>query len=248
MWTTELELYVNELLATASFRDYCPNGIQVQGRDRVERLVTGVTASVALLDAAIELGADAVLVHHGYFWKGENPVVAGPKRQRLQRLLAHDINLLAWHLPLDAHPELGNNAGLGAAMGWTPVGRFGDGELGWHGTVADGKTAGGIATQLAAVLGREPLLVGEPQRPVARVGWCTGAADRYFDAAIAAGVDLFVTGEASEPAVHLAREAGVAFIAAGHHATERFGVQALGDHLAQKFGISHTFVEIPNPV
>ena len=244
----ELELYLNDLLQAARFRDYCPNGLQVQGRETVTHIVTGVTASLALIEAAIDVHADAILVHHGYFWKGEDGRVVGQKHARLKRLFAHDLNLFAYHLPLDAHPDLGNNAQLGALLGIEPQGRFGDDELGWIGTLPEATTLGAFAETVTARLDRVPLVIGEADRPVRTVGWCTGGAQGWFDAAVAAGVDVYLSGEASEQTTHLARESGVAYIGAGHHATERGGVRALGNHLAERFGVRHTFIDIPNPV
>ncbi|MBU6492471.1 MAG: Nif3-like dinuclear metal center hexameric protein [Burkholderiales bacterium] len=244
----ELELYLNEALQTAQFRDYCPNGLQVEGRPEVNRLITGVTASQALLEEAIRWRADAVLVHHGYFWKGEDPRIVGYRRRRLALLLTHDINLFAYHLPLDAHPELGNNAQLGARLGLSATERFGPEQLGWLGTLETSTDAGTLAQRVGAALGRAPLLLGEPGRSVRRVAWCTGAAQNMFEAAVAAGADVYLSGEVSEQTTHLARETGVVYIGAGHHATERWGVMALGEHLAQRFGIEHRFVDIVNPV
>jgi dinuclear metal center YbgI/SA1388 family protein len=240
----QLELYLNDLLQAARFRDYCPNGLQVQGRESVAHIVTGVTASLALIEAAIEARADAIVVHHGYFWKGEDARVVA----RLKQLLAHDINLFAYHLPLDAHPELGNNAQLGALLGITPLGRFGEDELGWVGELPEATTLGAFAATVESRLGRVPLVIGGADRPVRTVGWCTGGAQGWFDAAVAVGVDVYLSGEASEQTTHLARESGVAYIGAGHHATERGGVRALGNHLAEHFGLRHTFIDIPNPV
>ncbi|WP_354535454.1 Nif3-like dinuclear metal center hexameric protein [Ralstonia sp. 1138] len=244
----ELELYLNDLLQAPRFRDYCPNGLQVQGRETVTHIVTGVTASLALIEAAIEARADAILVHHGYFWKGEDGRVVGQKHARLKPLLAHDLNLFAYHLPLDAHPDLGNNAQLGALLGITPQGRFGDDELGWIGALPEATTLGAFAQTVSAKLNRAPLVIGDDNRSVRTVGWCTGGAQGWFGAAVAAGVDVYLSGEASEQTTHLARESGVAYIGAGHHATERGGVRALGNHLAERFGVRHTFIDIPNPV
>ena len=243
----EIEKYASTLLDAAAFKDYAPNGIQVEGRAEVRKLVSGVTASLALLDQAQAWGADAVLVHHGYFWKGESPVLTGPKRKRLKLLLAHDISLLAYHLPLDAHPELGNNAQLAARLGWQIEGWFAGG-VAAHGRTAAAVPLSEFSRHLAGVLGREPLTLGDPARRVERVAWCTGAAQDLFESAVDLGVDVFVTGEVSERTTHLARETGVAFIAAGHHATERYGVQALGGHLAERFGLDHRFVDVDNPV
>ena len=240
--------YLDGLLMPGKFRDYCPNGLQVEGCDEIRRIVTGVTASQALLDAAVDRQADAILVHHGYFWKGEDGRVTGIRRRRLATLLEKDINLLAYHLPLDAHPELGNNARLAARFGWLPDGRFGEQEIAWLGSLAEPGNLGQLVEKLGHGLGRPPLVIGEPQRPVRRIAWCSGGAQGYFEQAIALGVDAYLSGEISEQTVHLARESGVAYIAAGHHATERYGVQALGDHLAERFGIDCEFVDVDNPV
>ncbi|NLP65328.1 Nif3-like dinuclear metal center hexameric protein [Paraburkholderia sacchari] len=244
----ELELYLNNLLESARFKDYCPNGLQVEGRRRVEKIATGVTASLAFLEAALEWGADAVLVHHGYFWRNEAPQITGRKHRRLKALLANDLNLFAYHLPLDSHPELGNNAQLGAKLGWIGEKRFGDQDLGWMTTLPMPITLAHFSAQVEQTLGRAPLVLGDPDWELRHVAWCTGAAQGYFDAAIDAGADVFLTGEISEPTTHTAAESGVAFLAAGHHATERFGVQAVGAHLAEAFDIEHLFIDIHNPV
>ena len=230
--------------------DYCPNGLQVEGRPQVRRIVSGVTASQALLDAAVEAEADVVLVHHGYFWKGEDACITGMKRRRLQTLLGNDISLLAYHLPLDLHPEVGNNVQLARQLDITVEGALDPDNpkvVGLLGSLAEPMSARDFARRVQEVLGREPLLV-EGQGMVRRVGWCTGGGQGYIDQAIAAGVDLFLTGEASEQTFHSARENCVGFIAAGHHATERYGVQALGDYLARRFAIEHLFIDCPNPV
>ncbi|HYD59760.1 MAG TPA: Nif3-like dinuclear metal center hexameric protein [Noviherbaspirillum sp.] len=242
--------YLEQTLDINRFRDYCPNGLQVEGRPDIKKLVTGVTASLALIEAAVEHGADAILVHHGYFWRGEDARVVGPKHRRLKLLLEHDVNLFAYHLPLDMHPEFGNNAQLASHVGLIPDGRFGENDLGWLGVPADHsvKTVGDLARTVEERLGRAPLVIGDPAQRLGRVGWCTGAAHGMLGDAIAAGASAYLSGEVSEPTVHLARETGVAYLACGHHATERFGVQALGAHLAQQFGIEHIFVDIPNPV
>ncbi|MFU8764974.1 MAG: Nif3-like dinuclear metal center hexameric protein [Haliea sp.] len=243
--------YTDALLRAAHFADYCPNGLQVQGRGEVQRIVSGVTACQALLDAAVELGADLVLVHHGFFWRGEAQPVVGMKRRRLGTLLLHDISLLAYHLPLDAHPELGNNARLGALLGMSdqqPLDADSPEAVGNIGSLEAPLQVSALLAQLEALTGRAPLHIGDPDLPVQRIAWCTGAAQSYIGAAVAAGADLFLTGEASEQTVHIAREEGLQFIAAGHHATERYGVQALGEHLAARFGLEHLFVDIDNPV
>jgi dinuclear metal center YbgI/SA1388 family protein len=244
----ELVSYLDRLLEPTKFKDYCPNGLQVEGRGEVRRIVAGVTASQALLDAAVARGADAVLVHHGYFWKGDDGRVTGIRRQRLGTLINHDINLLAYHLPLDAHLELGNNAQLALGLGWLPEGRFGEQDIAWLGTLAEPADLATVSGNVERLLGREPLVIGEAGRPVRRIAWCSGGAQGYFEQAIALGVDAYVSGEISEQTVHLARESGVAYIAAGHHATERGGVQALAAHLSEKFGLDCEFVDIENPV
>lgn len=236
------------LLQPARFKDYGPNGLQVEGRREVRRLVSGVTASRALIEAAIDDGADAIFVHHGLFWRGQSGVVTGWMKQRLALLLAHDINLYAYHLPLDAHAELGNNAQLGRVLGLAlePT-RFGEQELGFLGAgqFADAQA---LARHAAQQLGREVTLVDPGHgRPLQRIAWCSGGAQSYFEAAIAAGADAFLTGEISEPQAHLARECGVAFLACGHHATERYGAPAVAAHVAATLGVAHRFIEIENP-
>ncbi len=244
-----LTQYLNELLKPEGFKDYCPNGLQVEGREEIRRLVCGVTANQALLDLAIAEQADAILVHHGWFWRGETGVITGIKRNRLKTLLANDINLYAYHLPLDAHPALGNNVGLAKAAGWQQTGVFGDQGLGCIGIPEAPATVATLAANLEKFLGRPPFVLAESlDKPIGRIAWCTGGAQSYFEAAIAAGADAFVTGEVSEPMVHLARETGVAYIAAGHHATERFGVQALGEVIAAHFGIGVRYLDVDSPV
>lgn len=246
----QLSEYLACLLDIGRIRDFSPNGLQVEGRGRIAKLVTGVTASQALIDAALADGADAILVHHGYFWRGEDGRITGTRRHRLKSLLANDLNLYAYHLPLDMHAELGNNAQLGLRLGLVRDGQFGENDLGWLGRPEDPQlcTVGELAARIEQQLGRAPLIIGDPQQLAGRVGWCTGAAQGYLDDAIAAGANTYLSGEISEPTVHLARESGVAYLACGHHATERYGVQALGEHLATHFGVHHRFIDIDNPV
>ncbi len=245
---TELESYLNTLLDVGRFKDYGPNGVQVEGKPEVRKLVSGVTASLAFIEAAIEQQADAVLVHHGLFWRGYEGRITGWLKRRIELLLAHQITLFAYHLPLDAHAELGNNAQLGAKLKLLADGRFGEQDLGFIGSAAQALTPAALTALLTYRLGRAPVLVeGQPGRPLSRIAWCTGGAQGYFEAAIAAGADAFITGEISEPQAHLARETGVAFLACGHHASERFGAPAVGAHLAENFGLEHTFIEIDNP-
>jgi dinuclear metal center YbgI/SA1388 family protein len=240
----------NELLQPARFKDYGPNGLQVEGVDTVSHIVSGVTASRALIEAAIDVKAQAIFVHHGLFWRGQDGTVTGWMKQRLQLLLTHNINLLAYHLPLDAHPQFGNNAQLGQRLGLQVQGTFGEQELGLWGERRDGhvfSSAQELAGEISNTLGRDPLVVQAPAREIRKVGWCSGGAQGYFEAAVAAGVDAFITGEISEPQAHLARETGVAFLACGHHATERYGAPALATHIAKQLGITHQFIEIDNP-
>jgi len=248
MRLTELEHYTCALLDTARYRDYSPNGLQVEGRPEVNKIVTGVTASLALIEQAIAQGADAILVHHGYFWKNEDARIVGVKRARIKSLLARDISLFGFHLPLDAHPELGNNAQLGRRLGFEIEGWGGEQNLIAHGRVPEPLTLSAFSARIAERLGRSPLVIGDAACPIQRIAWCSGGAQGYFETAAALGVDAYLTGEASEQNVHFARESGVAFIAAGHHATERYGIQALGEHLAAYFGLAHEFIEISNPV
>ena len=243
--------WLGEQLEPERFEDYCPNGLQVEGGTQVQRLATGVTASLAWIEQALAWGADTLLVHHGLFWRGQTGVVTGWMRQRLAPLLAADANLLAFHLPLDAHPAWGNNAQLGQRLGLQafdgPAGRFGRQGLGWLGHDPSGLTLHDLAARCERALQRTPVVVGRPEQPLTRVAWCTGGAQGYFEAAIAAGAQAFITGEISEPQAHIARECGVAFLACGHHATERDGVQALGQAMAQRFGLEHAFFDVDNP-
>jgi dinuclear metal center YbgI/SA1388 family protein len=234
-------------MQAATFKDYGPNGLQIEGRAGVGRLVSGVTASLALIEAAIAAQADALLVHHGLFWRGQDGRLTGWLKQRVQRLMAHDISLFAYHLPLDAHAEFGNNAQFGMRIGVNADARFGEQSLGFVGSIEQSMTTPELLDRLRQISSRTPSHVEGDGRALRRVAWCTGAAQSYFEGAIAAGADVFITGEMSEPQVHLARETGVAFIACGHHASERYGVQALGSHIAEHFGIEHRYIEIDSP-
>lgn len=242
-----LDAYLGEFLQVHLYRDYCPNGLQVEGRAQIRHIVSGVTASAALIGAAIEAGADALLVHHGYFWRGEDARITGLRRRRIGSLIGHDLNLFAYHLPLDAHPEVGNNAMLGRRLGLDITARGGENNLVAMAAAPEGQTLDGFAAGVSSRLGRPPLVVGEGGRVLRRIAWCTGGAQGYFEQAIAMGADVYLSGEISEQTVHLARESGVAYIAAGHHATERYGVQALGEHLARRFGLLHSHIDIDNP-
>jgi dinuclear metal center YbgI/SA1388 family protein len=239
----------DELLQPERFKDYGPNGLQVEGRAEVGRIVSGVTASRALIEAAIEAQADALFVHHGLFWRGHDGRVTGWMKQRLALLLAHDISLFAYHLPLDAHPEFGNNAQLARVLGFQVEARFGEQDLGFIGMPAAGafNDSQALAAHVRQVLGRAVTLVEGGSGPVRRVAWCTGGAQGYFEEAIAAGAQAFITGEISEPQAHYARECGVSFLACGHHASERFGAPAVAGHVAASLGVEHRFVDIDNP-
>lgn len=240
----DLVSYCDQLLDVAAFDDYCPNGLQVEAGESVIRIVSGVTASLAQVDAAIEAGADLLLVHHGYFWKGEPEPLTGMKGRRVRRLMQAGVSLLAYHLPLDAHPLLGNNAGLGAALGLNG-GPIAEKSLVWGAQLPQPSGAGQLGALIGERLQREPLVV-DAGRPIRSLAWCTGAAQNYIVKAAAAGFDAFISGEISEQTQHLAQELGVSYFAAGHHATERFGVRALGEHLAQHFDLAHQFIDIDN--
>lgn len=244
---------LDRLLQVSRFNDYCPNGLQVEGRAEVRTIVSGVTACRALLEQAVAEQADLVLVHHGFFWKGENPCVVGAKKQRLALLLNNDISLAAYHLPLDAHPSLGNNAQLALKLGFDIVSGLKPGvepAIGYVGNLRQPCSAAELAHRIQTALQRQPLWIagGSDTRPIQRIGWCTGAAQSFIDDAVVQGVDAYLTGEVSEQTVHTARENGLHLFAAGHHATERYGVRALGDYLAERFAVKHRFIDIDNPV
>ncbi|CNJ32160.1 putative hydrolase-oxidase [Yersinia rohdei] len=246
MRNTELETLLNNQLNIAAFQDYAPNGLQVEGREDVRRIVTGVTASQALLDAAVEQQADAILVHHGYFWKNEPSVVRGMKRNRLKTLLTNDINLYGYHLPLDAHPELGNNAQLAKLLDIHVLGEIDS--LLPYGEFEKPLNAVILRERLEKVLGRAVLHCGDhAPTSLRRIAWCSGGGQGYIQQAAEFGVDAFITGEVSEQTIHIAREMGVNFYAAGHHATERYGIKALGEWLAAHHQLEVTFIDIPNP-
>ena len=237
------------LLQPERFKDYGPNGLQVEGRNEIRSIASGVTASLALIEAAVAAGVDAIFVHHGLFWRGHDGRVTGWLRQRLGLLLQHDINLFAYHLPLDAHPELGNNAPLGALLGFVAQERFGEQQLGWLGAAQPLVMASPqiLASHIETLLSRPVTLVAGKTGPMQRVAWCTGGAQGYFEQAIAAGADVFITGEISEPQAHYAHESGVSFIACGHHASERYGAPAVAAHIAAELGLDHLTIDIDNP-
>jgi dinuclear metal center YbgI/SA1388 family protein len=247
----EMQSALNELLRPNEFRDYCPNGLQVEGREQIANLVTGVTASLALIEAAIEKGADAILVHHGFFWKGEDPTITGIRKNRLRLLLDNDINLFAFHLPLDAHAKLGNNAQLGLKLGFSTEADLDPqhkSRVGVWGNLEEPCSGSELVERITNQLSRAPFHIQGEKETIEKIGWCTGSAQSYIELAYEAGVDAYLTGEVSEQTVHFARETGMHFFAAGHHATERYGVQAVGQYLAGEFGINHEFIDIDNPV
>ena len=252
---TELVRWLDQYLNASAFKDYCPNGLQVEGSASVKHIVTGVTASYALLEAAVERGADTVLVHHGWFWKNEDPCIRGMKKARLAFALKHNLNLIAYHLPLDAHPEIGNNTQLANVLGFEidlnsegqPLG-IGPGQLIQTGRLPAAQSLAQLQQHIATQLQRPPLVVGNPQQSIQRVAWCTGGAQGFMPDAIDAGVDVYISGEASEPTYHYAQESNTAYIGAGHHATERYGVKALGEKLAAKFQLPVSFIDLDNPI
>jgi len=251
---TDIINYCDGLLEVSQFKDYCPNGLQVEGRGEIAKIVTGVTASQALIDAAVDAKADMLLVHHGFFWSGENPNIVGIKQRRIKRLLEASISLVAYHLPLDAHPLLGNNAQLANVLGLEVEGRFGgDGAkaIAMYGRMQEAMLATQFAQNISTALNRQVLHVAPDsadKENIQTVAWCTGAAQSYIEKAVDLGVDAFITGEASEQTTHIAREYGIHFFAAGHHATERYGVKALGEYLSQHFDIDQCFIDIDNPI
>lgn len=243
----ELDRYLNALLSVERFKDYGPNGLQVEGRREIRKVVCGVTASLAFIEAAIAAGADALLVHHGLFWRGQDGRLCGWLKQRVAALMRHDLNLFAYHLPLDAHAELGNNAQWGRQLGLSCERRFAEQELGFLGSPALPLSLSELTDTVNRQLQRSAVVAAGDGRALRTIAWCSGGAQSYFEAAIAAGADAYLTGEISEPQAHLARETGVAFLACGHHASERYGVQALGAHLAEHFSLQYEFIDVPNP-
>ena len=246
----ELERLLNEKLSTDRINDYAPNGLQVEGKAEIKKIITGVTASQALIDYAVAQQADALLVHHGYFWKSENPCIRGMKGKRIKTLLVNDINLYGYHLPLDVHPELGNNAKLAQLLGISDLQPLENSSTSipvW-GMLKDPVTAEEFAHRIEQVLHRKPLICTENgPHLIRKVGICTGGGQGYIDLAAAQGCDAFITGEVSEQTIHSAREQGIHFFAAGHHATERYGIKALGEWLAAEYGLDVEFKDIDNP-
>ncbi len=248
MQLKQLSDFCDEYLKVDEFSDYCPNGLQVEGNAEVENIVCGVTASQALIEAAIDQGADTLVVHHGYFWKGENQAITGIKGKRIRSLIKNDINLLAYHLPLDVHPEVGNNVQLARVLNWDVTDSFGEQGLVFEGKLSAEQSLVELSQHIETRLDTRTLAINAGDHAIKRIAWCTGAAQGFIEAAAERGVDAFISGEISEPTFHLAREMGVHYISAGHHATERYGVQALAKVIADRFGIKQQFIDIPNPV
>lgn len=246
----QLEQLINGWLLPHEFKDYAPNGLQLDADVPIQKIATAVTANQASIEAAAEWGADALLVHHGWFWKGEGQVLTGIKGRRVRTMLKANMSLFGYHLPLDAHPTLGNNAELARLMGWRRTEPLEASVKHSIGDIGDCEPTSGsaMAARLERILGQAPVWIDGGRDCIARVAWCTGGAQSYFARSIDAGVDAFVTGEISEPMVHLARESGVHYFAAGHHATERYGVQALGARIASELGLEHQYFEVPSPV
>ena len=245
---TQLLSEIELLLNPSQFKDYAPNGLQVQGRDSITKIACAVTASQAVIDAAITWGADALLVHHGYFWRGEDACIVGMKYQRVRRLIDADVNLIAYHLPLDAHPTLGNNAQLARQLGLSVSGQSPTEPLVWHGAHEHNPTLAQFCQMAEAALGRKPLLIGDANARLGRIAWCTGGAQDYIHTAAELGANTYISGEISERTYHEALELSINYLACGHHATERYGVQALGEHLSAQFGLEYRFFDEANPV
>lgn len=243
---------LDRLLEPDRFRDYCPNGLQVPGRPDVARLATGVSASAELFERALAARADLILVHHGLFWGSGPSAIDAPMKRRLQLLFDANASLAAYHLPLDAHPSVGNNALIAAALGADTHTPFAPHEGEPIGVLArfagDGLDAGELRTRVAEVTAREPLTFDAGPPRVRTLAIVSGAGASYLDEAIVAGADAFLTGEPAERVMTQAREAAIHFVAAGHYATETFGVRRLGEHLAERFGVEHTFIDVPNPI
>lgn len=252
MQSIELESYLTELLKPQQIKDFTPNGLQIQGNENITKVITGVTASKALIDRAIAEQADAILVHHGYFWKNESYVIRGMKHDRIKALLLNDINLFAYHLPLDIHPTLGNNAQLARLFDIKEIEPLEVGNalsVAMQGHFEQPCSAEELSQLINRLLERDCLHIPAPSnKPIKTIAWCSGGGQGYIELAAEQGIDAFLTGEVSEQTTHIAHEMDIHFFAAGHHATERYGIKALGEHLAEKHGLEVIFVDIDNPV
>ncbi|MGY0399173.1 MAG: Nif3-like dinuclear metal center hexameric protein [Ostreibacterium sp.] len=243
----KLEEYINELLLTDQYSDYAPNGLQVEGRTEVAKVVCGVTASMALIEAAIEHKADTIFVHHGYFWKGENQTITGMKQRRIKALLENDINLYSYHLPLDGHPVLGNNAQLGQYWGVQNASSIAPLDLLWKGELPN-VTLEDFTQTLSTTLVREPLVISGGHHTIKKLMWCSGGAQGYLAKAAELGADAYVSGEVSEKNYHEAKEYGIHYFVAGHHATERGGAKAIANYLNRHTDLSCEFIDCANPI
>ncbi|WP_019613463.1 Nif3-like dinuclear metal center hexameric protein [Psychromonas ossibalaenae] len=251
MKNNKLANKLDQFLEIHQFKDYCPNGLQIEGREDVKKIITGVTACQALIDAAIAENADAVVVHHGFFWKGENEAIVGMKYNRIKALIENGINLYAYHLPLDVHPELGNNAQLAKLLQITdrrPLEPWDKRSVGRVGKFEQALSAQQLSERIESALSRKPLHINGGKKEIKSVAWCTGGGQDYINIAAEQGIDAFISGEISERTVHIAREMGIHYFAAGHHATERYGVQALGQWLNDELELDVTYIDIDNPV
>jgi dinuclear metal center YbgI/SA1388 family protein len=247
----ELSIYLHEFLNCAQYNDYAPNGIQIEGKEKIERICTAVTASEEAIAHAVVRQADALLVHHGYFWRGEDPVIVGMKRQRINKLLSHNINLFAYHLPLDCHIDLGNNACLAKLLliDSVQMHKAGNTEnLLWSGKLPKPMNSNLFTESLERILGRQPLHIAGNNKAINSIAWCSGAAQDFIEDAYKLGVDAYLSGEISERTYYQAKELGIQYYSCGHHATERFGVQALGQYLSNYFKLEHSFIDSDNPV
>lgn len=247
----ELTGYLHEYLACDNFNDYAPNGMQVEGRATISRICTAVTASEVVIEKAVAQKADTLLVHHGYFWRGEDAVLSGMKRRRIGKLIGHDLNLLAYHLPLDCHPEIGNNNCLGKLLGIGDVRMHSANKIAnllWSGALTTSLTAEEFSAHIHKKLNRTPLHVSGTDKRIKKVAWCSGAAQDFIEDAARLGVDAYLSGEISERTYYQAQELKIHYFSCGHHASERYGIQALGSHLKNHFGLEHQFIDSDNPV
>ncbi|MCF2946967.1 Nif3-like dinuclear metal center hexameric protein [Paraglaciecola aquimarina] len=247
---TELLCFFEKLLSPNKIKDYCPNGLQVEGKQTISKVITGVSATQALIDHAVCVNADAIFVHHGYFWKGEDPCITGMKKKRIETLLAHNINLFAYHLPLDIHPELGNNAQLAKLLGINNLTGLEEGNpnsVAMRGEFSPSISADELTQRITLNLNRQPLHESSNKKQISTVAWCTGGGQGYIQQAADLGIDAFITGEVSEQTIHVAREMNIHFYAAGHHATERYGAKAVAEYVNQQLGLEASFVDIDNP-
>lgn len=244
----ELVSYINKLLKIDTFHDYCPNGLQIEGKPIIQTIVTGVTANLALIEKAIAQGADLMLVHHGLFWKKDPFPIVGLKKVRFQKILNADLNVMAYHLPLDSHLELGNNAQLAKLLNIKVEGQLVEEPYVWFGELEETLSAEEFSQRIFEKLGRLPLHIAGNDKKIKKLAWCSGGGQDFIEKTLSLEIDCYLSGEISEPTVHIAREAKIHYFAAGHHATERYGIKALGEHLAEKFQLNHHFIDIDNPV